>query len=140
MIVSTNKPRILIIDDDEVIVEMANAVLTKAGMTCITARDGGEGLSKAQKERPDAIIIDRRMPIMDGNQTISNLSKNAMTAHIPVIMLTGSTQASEVSESLALGIDDYIVKPFVPDDLTARVQRVLAGFTRSKKKRPAKKW
>jgi DNA-binding response OmpR family regulator len=135
------KPRVLIIDDDEVILELAQAVLSKANMICSTAKDGGEGLTKAQRERPDIIIIDRNMPIMNGNQAIANLNKSALTAHIPVIMLTGTTKAEEVSESLALGVDDYIVKPFVPEDLPNRVMRVLKGFTRSKKKRTLqKKW
>lgn len=140
MIISTNKPRVLIVDDDEVMLEMASAVLGKAGMLCLTAQDGGEGLSKARKERPDIIIIDRNMPIMNGVQAIANFNKDAMTANIPVIMLTGSTLASEVSECLALGVDDYIVKPFQPEDLVARVQRVLKGFSRTNKKKQSKKW
>lgn len=139
MFVSTNKPRVLIIDDDDVILEMTSVILAKAGMICITAKDGGEGLTVARKERPDIIIIDRNMPIMSGNQAIANFNKDALIANTPVIMLTGSTVAAEVSESLALGIDDYIVKPFQPEDLVARVQRVLKGFSRTNKKKIAKK-
>ncbi|NBX66878.1 MAG: response regulator [Proteobacteria bacterium] len=139
MAITTNKPRVLIVDDDEVILELAATVLTKAGMLCSTAKDGGEGLTKARKDRPDIIIIDRNMPIMSGNQAIGHLNKDALTSQIPVIMLTGSTLAAEVSESLALGVDDYIVKPFAPEDLIARVQRVLKGFSRTNKKKIVKK-
>ena len=128
------RPRILIIDDDPVIVELACAVLGKANMECISAKDGGEGLTRAQRDRPDIIIIDRSMPIMTGSQCLARLKRNAMTARIPVIMLTGSSQPEDVAESLALGIDDYIVKPFEPNELASRVQRVLGGFSRTKKR------
>ncbi len=134
------KPRILIIDDDDIILEMASVVLGKAGMVCLTAKDGGEGLKAARRERPDLIVIDLNMPIINGTQAITLLNKSDMTAHIPVIMLTGNTEAESVQQCLSLGVDDYIIKPFIPEDLVNRVQRILKGFSRSKKKRPKKKW
>lgn len=122
---ANNQAKILIIDDDNVILMQVEQILEKSDYTTICVNNGKEGLEKATTEKPDAIILDRRMPDMDGNETLAQLKINKETQNIPVIMLTGDNQIADISHSFDLGAVDYIVKPLDVDDFLVRLQKAL---------------
>jgi len=117
--------KILVIDDDETITMQVAEILQQNGYAPLTAGDGPEGLEKAGAENPTAIILDRRMPEMDGNEVLLQLKAAEGTKEIPVIMLTGDNRVSDVSASFDLGAVDYIVKPFDAENFLLRLKKVV---------------
>ena len=130
------KQKILVVDDDAVISELIQEALRKGGFDVAFAVNGQEALDFINKDIPDAIILDRRMPVMDGNETLKRLRADERTKAVPVVMLTGDDEVEQVIESLGLGANEYIVKPIVPEDLVSRVQATLktGGVKRKKEK------
>jgi len=122
-----NSKKILIIDDDETLLNIVETILQKHDFESITALNGEEGLTFAHSEKPDVILLDRKMPGISGNEVLKRLKKQPETQHIPVVMLTGDNNITEVSKSLDLGAQDYIVKPFNNENLIARIKNVLAN-------------
>ena len=120
-----NQQKVLVIDDDETILMQVEQVLEQNNYTPVCAKNGKEGLEKAETGQPDIIILDRRMPEMDGNETLIQLKANDRTKEIPVVMLTGDNQISDISTSFDLGAIDYIVKPFNQDNLLVRIAKAL---------------
>lgn len=116
---------ILVIDDDEVVIKLVESTLKKYQFEVLTATDGQSGIETAKTHHPDAILLDRNMPELNGNETLKILKKDINTANIPVLMLTGDNNIAEVAKSLELGADDYIVKPFNPENLLARLKNVI---------------
>ena len=116
------KPRILIIDDDHSLVRLAEGILIKEGFDVLTAFNGLEGLKKAQKGKPDLIILDIVMPETDGFRVLELLRQRT---NIPVIMLTAEQELDTSCDALTLGADDYIRKPFRANQLLARVRAKL---------------
>jgi CheY-like chemotaxis protein len=123
-------PRILIAEDEPDIRELVALILELDGHEVIQARDGQEAVEKAQAEHPDLILMGVRMPRMTGYEACETLKANPATQHIPVVFLSAKGQESEVKEGLAAGAVDYILKPFSPDQLTARVAELLQQFAR----------
>lgn len=117
--------KILVIDDDETVLEIVNTVLKDAGYAVECFSDGPAGLKRAATYMPSAIILDRNMPVMNGNQILKELKDNPHTAQIPVIMLTGDAEHSNISQNLEMGARDYIVKPFDPNALLLRLRNTL---------------
>ena len=117
------KGRILIVDDNRSLVLLAERALQKEGYNAITAFDGLEGLRKVRDEKPDLIILDIIMPELDGFQVLDLIRQHS---NIPVIMLTSTGEVEAVKRTLALGADDYVVKPVKTKELLARVQTKLA--------------
>lgn len=118
--------RILVIDNEEYIREVAQICLeTVAGWKVLTANSGHSGLVLAQKEQPDAILLDVMMPDMDGPTTFQNLQANVATKDIPVILLTAKVQASDRLRYTSMGIKAAIAKPFNPLTLANQVAEVL---------------
>ena len=93
-----------------------------------TAADGKEGLQKAIDTNPDIIICDVMMPEMNGLELCKRIKENQNYCHIPVILLTAKSMISQIEEGLDAGADDYIVKPFSPKELMARINAVLSRF------------
>jgi DNA-binding response OmpR family regulator len=122
---------ILIIDDDENICKIISLYLEKDGFKAVSANDGAEGLKIFAEEKPDLIILDIMMPVMDGWDTLKELRK---TSNVPVIMLSAKGETFDKVLGLELGADDYIVKPFEPKEMIARVKAVIR---RSDKKEDA---
>jgi CheY-like chemotaxis protein len=107
--------KILIIDDEEDIREVAALSLeTVAGWTVVTANSGAQGLARAIEHQPDAVLLDVMMPGMDGPSTFRELRKNALTASIPVLLLTAKVQASDQRRFADLGVQAILFKPFDP--------------------------
>ncbi len=116
------KSRILIIDDDENICKIVKLYLEKEGFEAVTAFDGKSGLENFMIQPPELVLLDIMMPDMDGMQVIKELRKDS---NIPVIMLTAKGETFDKVLALELGADDYIVKPFDPKELVARIKAVI---------------
>ncbi len=119
------KGRILVIDDEEDLIELVRYNLEKEGFMVTGAQDGEQGLAAAQKEHPDAIIIDYMLPGIDGLEVCRSLRSDSRTASIPLIILTAKSAESDRILGLELGADDYITKPFSPRELAARIKALL---------------
>jgi DNA-binding response OmpR family regulator len=119
------KPLVLIADDDEDILELVRLRLDRCGYETVLARDGAEALATAIRRRPDAALLDVTMPGMDGYAVTEELRRDPATAEIPVILLTALAQTTDVARGFALGADDYVTKPFSPQELEGRVAAVL---------------
>lgn len=117
--------RLLIVDDDPMILEVIEMSLELAGWAVVSASDGHDALLKASAERPDAILMDVMMPGMDGPSASVQLSESADTAHIPVILLTAKAQQSERRQWAALPVAGVLVKPFDPMRLADDIKRLL---------------
>lgn len=113
---------ILVIDDEERLVSLVKAYLLQEGFQVVTASNGQEGLEVARQSRPDLIILDLMMPVMDGYQFMRLQLRERET---PIILLTARVEDSDKVLGLELGADDYVTKPFSPRELVARVRAVL---------------
>jgi DNA-binding response OmpR family regulator len=117
--------KVLVIDDDPVILELLRVNFEIEGFDVVCARDGNEGLAMAQELHPDVVISDIMMPRRDGLQLLSDLKGDPRTEGLPVILLSAKAQKSEVQHGLDLGADDYITKPFDPIQLIDRLNAVM---------------
>jgi CheY-like chemotaxis protein len=118
--------RILVVDNEPSIQEVAQICLeTVAGWEVILASSGLEGLAVAEREQPDAILLDVMMPQMDGLDTFTNLQANPATRSIPVILLTAKVQTSDRHNYKELGIRSTIAKPFSPLELAQQIATIL---------------
>jgi DNA-binding response OmpR family regulator len=113
---------ILVVDDEAKIVRLARDYLEKNGFRVISASDGPSALALARRERPDLIVLDLLLPGMDGREVCRSLRRDS---EVPIIMLTALAEESDQVAGLELGADDYIVKPFSPRTLVARVRALL---------------
>ena len=117
---------ILVADDDRVVRRIVVAKLTGLGYNVDQVEDGQEALEFLENGGvPDLLITDSLMPRMSGLELVRNIRSNADMAALPVIMLTSRQGEQDVIEGLETGLDDYITKPFSPDELAARVRTVL---------------
>lgn len=116
------KRLILVVDDEPPIVRLVRATLQADGYAVLTASRGEEALAILEDERPDLIVLDVMMPGMDGFET---LRKVRAQSQVPVIMLTARSGDTDKLRGLETGADDYVTKPFNPDELAARVAAVL---------------
>lgn len=117
-----NKPKILIVDDEENICELVRLYIEKEGFDAIIANDGQEAVAKFNKEKPDLILLDIMLPIKDGWQVCREIRAQSK---VPIIMLTANGETFDKVLGLELGADDYVVKPFEPKELIARIRAVL---------------
>src|SRR5262245_36342025 len=113
---------ILVVDDEPKIAQLARDYLEHAGFRVVTASDARAALRSAGRERPDLIVLDLRLPDMDGLDVTRTLRK---TSTVPIIMLTARDDESDKLVGLEVGADDYMTKPFSPKELVARVRAVL---------------
>lgn len=114
--------KILVVDDEPQIVQLARDYLDRAGFRVVSAHDGRAALTGARAEKPDLIVLDLGLPGLDGLDVTRALRKES---GVPIIMLTARGEESDKLVGLELGADDYIVKPFSPKELVARVRTVL---------------
>ena len=122
----TTAKTILVCDDDELLVDLLDYRLTGRGFEVLIARDGGQALAMAAERTPDAIVLDAMMPVLDGHQVLRRLRADAATSSIPVIMLTARKLERDIVGALELGANDYLVKPFIPEELMSRLTRLMA--------------
>jgi DNA-binding response OmpR family regulator len=117
--------RILICDDDPVILRLLQVNLELEGYEVLLAHDGEEAYEVAVKEGPDLVILDIMMPRMDGYQAVEALKENQTTAPIPVVFLSAKAQQSDIDRGMRHGVADYLTKPFDPSELLEVVQRLI---------------
>ena len=122
---------ILIVEDNPETLELLRRVMERDGYETILANDGEKGLSYAGRYMPDLIILDRLMPKFNGLQVCRKLKEQESTRHIPIVFLTILDSEQDIIEGLKAGADDYITKPFSPDELSVRIERVLFRSVRS---------
>jgi two-component system, OmpR family, KDP operon response regulator KdpE len=118
----STQPLVLVADDEPRITKLVSIVLTEEGFRVVTANGGEEALKKAEEIRPDIVLLDIVMPDLDGIEVMRQLRERRPVA---VILLTAKGSTADKSKGLDLGADDYIAKPFHPDELAARVRAVL---------------
>src|SRR5438045_6531095 len=114
-----NKQAVLVVDDDPRLLRLVRVNLEKAGFTVVTASSGTAALEQFDLEVPDAMVVDVTMPGIDGF-TLTQRIREA--SNVPIIFLTAMGEQSQKVRGLELGADDYITKPFDPDELVARVR------------------
>lgn len=119
------KAKILIVDDEEDIVELVSYNLAREGFTTISANSGEEALKQVKNEPPDLIILDLMLPGVDGLEVARRLKGDSNFRNIPIVMLTAKGEEADVVTGLELGADDYIIKPFSPKIMIARIKTVL---------------
>ena len=117
--------RILVVEDDPDIAALVRRYLEKAGFSVDTLASGREALTAIAAKPPDLLVLDLMLPHVDGLEICRNVRGNPATAAIPVIMLTARAEESERIVGLELGADDYVAKPFSPNELVARVRALL---------------
>lgn len=122
----TAGPLVLVADDDEDILSLVAFRLEKAGYRVLTAADGEQALELALSERPDLAILDVMMPKLTGIEVTQRIrASDATVSDIPIVLLTARVQEADVARGFEAGADDYIKKPFSPQELRARVQAIL---------------
>lgn len=119
------KPLILIADDDPDILALVSFRLERAGYEVVQARNGEEAVQVALARRPDLAVLDVMMPRVDGYEATRRLRQHEETSRMPIILLTARVQEEDVARGFDAGADDYVKKPFSPQELGSRVQAVL---------------
>jgi CheY-like chemotaxis protein len=120
--------KILIAEDERDIRDLITFTLGFAGFEVVAAANGEEAVNLARQEFPDLILMDVRMPRMTGYEACAIMKADAKLKDIPVIFLSAKGQDSEIQTGLQAGAADYLLKPFAPDQLTERIQTVLAHY------------
>jgi two-component system KDP operon response regulator KdpE len=124
------KHLILLVDDDVPILRLVRAKLQADGYSVMTAGSGQEALAALEQERPDLVVLDLMMPGMDGFETMRRIREDS---NVPIILLTACSGASDKIQGLDLGADDYVTKPFNPDELSSRIAAILRRTTGASK-------
>jgi DNA-binding response OmpR family regulator len=120
-----DRPVVLVADDDDDIRDLVAFRLDRAGYEVLRAGDGEQALQLAKEHHPDLAVLDVMMPKLTGYDVTRELRADAATSRIPVILLTARVQEADVARGFEAGADDYVKKPFSPQELKARVQAVL---------------
>ena len=125
---------ILIVEDSPEILELLKRIVENSGYRSIVANDGEKGYKYALEYRPDFIILDRLLPFMDGLTICKKLKENPETSDIPIMFLSILDSEKDIVEGLKAGADDYMKKPFSPDELIARIERILKRYEQCREK------
>ncbi len=116
---------ILIADDEPLMLELLEFRLAQRDYRTITATDGREALARLEDSAPDAVVLDAMMPVHDGLEVLRRMRASPEHAETPVIMLTARRGEKDIVGALEIGANDYLVKPFMPEELLARLARLL---------------
>ena len=119
--------KILVVEDDANAVKLIEYTLEQEGYQVITASDGLEGLTKAQFEHPDLIVLDIMLPGLDGYEICHQLRQKPETAELPILMLSAKARKEDKDTGLKTGADDYLAKPADPSLIVAKVEALLTG-------------
>jgi DNA-binding response OmpR family regulator len=120
-----DRPVIVVADDDEDILVLVSFRLDRAGHEVLTARNGEEALQLICDRRPDAAVLDVKMPKLTGIDVVKQVREHELVSETPVILLSAGVQEDTIARGFEAGANDYIRKPFSPDDLVQRVREVL---------------
>jgi two-component system cell cycle response regulator DivK len=117
--------RILVVEDQEDNRRILRDLLTNVGFQLVEAEDGAQGVAAAETHRPDLILMDIQMPIVDGYEATRRIKANPTLATIPVIVVTSYALSGDEDKARAAGCDDYITKPYSPRQLLAKIKEHL---------------
>lgn len=120
--------KILIAEDERDIRDLVAFTLRFAGHEVFAASNGEEAVDMAPKVNPDLVLMDVRMPRMTGYEACKIMKANPDLKDIPVVFLSAKGQETEIQQGLEVGAEEYLLKPFAPDQLTARIKTILAKF------------
>ena len=121
----SERPKILIVDDEPDYITTIQCRLEWSHYDVITASNGQEGLEKVMKERPDLVLLDTNMPVMNGHEVLERLKQHEELRNIPVIMVTALCEAQDVAKASSYGVADYVAKPFDFSDLVEKIAKAL---------------
>ncbi len=121
--------KILLVEDNEMNRDMLSRRLTRRGYTVVIAEDGQQGVDMATSERPDLILMDMSLPVMDGWEATRRIKESGATNSIPVIALTAHAMSEDRDQALAAGCEDFDVKPVELDRLLEKINRLLGAET-----------
>ena len=119
------KGKVLVVDDEVYILHILDFSLGAEGFEVLTANNGELGIEKAKQEKPDLIVLDIMMPVLDGYETCRRLKQQAETKDIPVVLLTAKGRDVDKRLGYEVGAIDYIVKPFSPSRLIERIEEII---------------
>ena len=120
--------KILIAEDEPDIRDLVAFTLRFAGYEVVTGTNGEEAVQVAQKEYPDLILLDVRMPRMTGYEACKLIKADSKLKDVPVVFLSAKGQEAEIQDGMDAGAEEYLLKPFAPDQLTERVRSILSKF------------
>lgn len=123
---SSMPKRILIVEDEEAVRELEKFILEQHGYEVMEARDGLEGLAKAEFRKPDLILLDLMMPDVSGGRMFDEMQEHPATAGIPIVVVTGKPDAHQIYDD-QIGSEDVIMKPFEAETLLARIEHHIGG-------------
>lgn len=123
-----SEPLILVAEDERDIRDLIVFTLQISGFKVVDVPNGEEAFKKATEVKPDLILMDVRMPKMTGYAACQALKKQDSTKDIPIIFLSAKGQETEISAGLDMGAEDYFLKPFAPDELSQRVNKILTKY------------
>lgn len=116
---------VFVADDDDLVTALIEFRLKRLGHTVATANDGETAIAEVFREPPDLVILDYQMPIVSAPEIIERLKADPATADVPVFVLAAAWREQDVLDALDSGITDYMTKPFSPDELMKRIERIL---------------
>ena len=122
--------RILVIEDNAANLELVRYLLAFSGYTVLMARDGAQGLELARQDRPDLIICDLQMPMLDGYQVLAQLREHADSAQWVIVAVTAFSMPNDRSRVMAAGFDGYLSKPIEPETFVAQIEAFLPAALR----------
>jgi len=118
--------RILVIEDTEDNRRILRDLLTDAGFELLEASDGEQGIAMATEHRPDLILMDIQLPLVDGYEATRRIKANPDLRHIPIVAVTSYALSGDEAKALAAGCDGYVAKPFSPRQILAKVRQLLS--------------
>ena len=121
--------KVLVVEDEQLIVEFVDFLLRQEGFYPVTATDGDVVLPLARQERPDIILLDLLLPTVDGFEVLRQLKEAPDLKDIPVIIFTARNRDADLALAFKMGAADYVAKPFSPTELMARIQKTLGQVT-----------
>jgi len=123
-------PRVLVVEDEPIILRLLQVNLRLQGYEVLAFANGEDALRRAEELPPDVVVLDIVLPGIDGFEVCRRLRELPATADVPVIMVTAQAQAEDRARGYALGVHEYVTKPFEPAELVALVRDALAGRAR----------
>lgn len=124
-VVPLSSPKVLVAEDDRYLAAMVRQTLEESGITVEVASNGDEALRTANWFRPDVIVLDTMMPVIDGIEALGLLRRNKLHRDTPVLMLTSLRTVGDIKRAMASGASGYLTKPFRPDEFLKRVKWML---------------
>lgn len=121
--------RILIVDDSDLQLQFEQMLLAEADFECLTAHNGVEAIAAARTHQPDLILLDIEMPVMNGLDAALRIRDDAITAGIPIIMVTSRSSADYVEKAFVGGCNDYVIKPIHKDELLEKIRSLTGHLT-----------